>query len=588
MFTSPSPYDGFIRNGAHHFPDPFLDMASLATPRSMSELLLLSEFLWVKNGTYSAAAGRIVRYFVTEVEFDKPDVNLSKCLTKDIRAEENLVYSGDNVMAYGNDFTTMIRPFRRFLACNRCHSTEVPIDSARWRFSDFRFFAYCHRCRQETRHSHVDRRSQEQDKFWIKHWSPHEMLIRHHPYSGSWRNNEYFWRISADLKNEIRKGTPFYVKSCPWEIIETIRRNELFQFAPDMLYHMFEPSLAGIRTAGWGLPRMLSNFSQAWYTQVLKRFNEALAQDYIIPFRTLTPEPVRSGASGGLVGADPVASVDMGQFTGNVRRMLSDHRKDPARWHVLPFPIKYQALGGEAKALAPKELLDQGTDEFLNGIGIPANLYRFDLQMQMVPSVLRLFQQNWVHLVNGYNGWVEWVVEQLCTTMNWDKPESARLRPTRFADDLEVRNTLLQLASSNMVSRDTAFHPLGIKSKDEQRKIFQEQEEFEEDQRKYQERAQQREALRERMAGGGQQGGPQAMGGAAGAGGAQGAMTPADKLQQAQELAQEWASMPQAARTSEMRKVKSTDQVLWSLAKAQLQTIRQDAEAQGRQQLEQR
>ena len=28
--------------------------------------------------------------------------------------------------------------------------------------------------------------------------------------------------------------------------------------------------------------------------------------------------------------------------------MLAEHRIDPARFHVLPFPVQYQALGGEA------------------------------------------------------------------------------------------------------------------------------------------------------------------------------------------------------------------------------------------------
>ena len=580
--ASSSAYEGMIQQGSHHFPDPFLDMASLATPRSMSELMLLSEYLWLKNGTYSAGAGRIVRYFVTEVEFDEPNEKLKNFMTKRLRVEECLVRSGDNLMAYGNDFSTLVRPFRRYLACTSCNRTEVPIQNANWYFQDYRFFAHCSRCKKTTRHVHVDRKSNEEDRFTIKNWSPHEMLLRWHPYSG---HTEYFWRISPDLKNEIRKGTKFYVEHCPWEIIETIRRNELFQFAPEAVYHMCERSLAGVRHAGWGLPRMLSNFSQAWYTQVLKRFNEALAQDYIIPFRTITPPPPRSGQSGGVAGIDPVATIDLGQFRGNVQRMISDHRRDPARWHILPFPIEYKALGGEAKMLAPKELLDQGQDEFLNGIGIPANLYRFDLQMQVVPSVLRLFQQNWVHLVNNYNGFLEWATEKVCTELNWDKPDTARLKPVRFADDLEVRNTLMQLASANMISRGTAFAPLGVNSAEEQRRIFQEQEDFEEAQRKHQEDQQKREQLRQQFAGGAGQ--PSQMGGPAGQGGGQGAMTPGDKMQQAKEMAQQWASMPDSARRSEMLKVKQSDVTLWSLAKAQLQLIRQDASAQGRQALQQ-
>jgi len=41
----------------------------------------------------------------------------------------------------------------------------------------------------------------------------------------------------------------------------------------------------------------MSEKKQAWYLQVLQRYNEAIALDYIIPFRVISPMP-RPGANG--------------------------------------------------------------------------------------------------------------------------------------------------------------------------------------------------------------------------------------------------------------------------------------------------
>jgi hypothetical protein len=55
---------------------------------------------------------------------------------------------------------------------------------------------------------------------------------------------------------------------------------------------MREDALAGVRNRGWGISRVLANFRQAWYVQVLHRYNEAIALDYVIPFRLITPPRV--------------------------------------------------------------------------------------------------------------------------------------------------------------------------------------------------------------------------------------------------------------------------------------------------------
>jgi hypothetical protein len=569
------------------FPDPFLDMASLVMPESMMHVLNMCEGIWLKNGTYRMAASRIVRYFITKVETEglgeQQRADFNNFLNSSFNITETLTLLGDDFLAYGNSLSSIILPFRRFLVCKAC-GHQRPIDKLEWTFKNYEFEARCVVCRAKTPHAHVDRRSTEEDKICTKRWSPREIRILHHPIA---QMNEYYWQIPADLAGEIRQGTPFYVQHMPWEIIESVKMNQLFKFNPDVMYHMKEQSLAGVNARGWGISRLLSNFAQAWYTQVLKRYNEALALDYVVPFRVLTPAPhAKEG--------DPMLNMNMGNFTANVMRMLQKHRKDPADWHTLPFPLNYQALGGEAKNLMTHEMLDQGMDELLNAIGIPAEMYRGTLQLQAMPMALRLFQQTWPQLTAAYNGWLEWASTIICTALNWDQPDQVRLQPVTLADDMEQRAMWMQLASSNLISRRTAFAPWGIDATEEQKRVFEEQKNFQDMNDEFAQDMEQRQMNRDviMQAQMPQQPGQPPMPGVApgnapmmGAptSGGGGSTTPMDMMAQADSMAQQLLQMPYEARRREMSNIQDSDQALHAMVKQKMEDYRSQAASVGQQ-----
>lgn len=559
------------------FVDPWLDMASLTMPRSLRNVLDLCEGIWLKNGTYRMAAGRIVRYFITKLDYEEVDENqrkkLNDFMTNKFKVMEHLPLLGDDFLAYGSSFSSIVLPFRRYLICSHCRS-EQPITSARWKFTDFKFDAYCRKCESWTIHKHLDRRSTEEAKFWVKRWAPQQLRLLCHPYTNDY---QYFWHIPPEIATEINRGTPFYVEHMPWEMIEAVKKHQMFKFDDGVVYHMREHTLAGVETRGWGVSRLLSNFAQAWYTQVLKRYNEALALDYVVPFRVLTPA-ARSKEG------DPLLNMNLQNFSSRALQMVRQHRQDPASWHVMPFPIEYQALGGEAKNLATPELLDQAMDEMLNAIGIPAQLYRGDLQLQVMPTALRLFQQTWPHLVGAMNGWLEWSTGVICTAMSWDKPSKVSLMPVTMADDLEQRAMYMQLASSNLVSKRTAFQPWGIDAPAEQKKILEEQRMFEEMQQEYQEDMQNRQMKKQYVSGQGQ---PQQPGGVAPMGGGVASnsqmMTPQDLLSSADSTAQTILQMPAEQRRKQFKDLKESNETLYALVKSKCQEYRQEASSVGRQ-----
>jgi len=608
--------------GKAYFPDPWCDYASLEMPKSLSDVLQWCEFIWLTNGTFRMASERVVRYFLTSLEVsevsDEEAQKYVDYLMHELKVMDKLAVLGDDFMCYGNSFSSVFVPFDRFLRCPKC-LLERPIEQVNFQFTkDYEFGAKCPACGYEGNFVRRDRRASVDDDVRLIRWSPHQISLQYNPIS---HDVEYRYRIPEHLKKRVKEGDSFYLRTTPWEMIECIRDDKLFRFNKEFIYHMREETLAGVNSVGWGIPRLISNFKQAYYIQVLKRYNEALAMDYIVPFRVITPQGGNSAAG------DPLIHSNLGVNKGHIQKMLTEHRRDPASYHFLPFPIDYRALGGEGTQLTNYQLIESANDELLNATGIPAEMYRGTLSVQAAPTSLRMFQQTWPHLVSAFTGWLNWLAFQLMRIKSWE-PARVGLQPVTMADDLEKKNILLQLAAGQQISNQTAMAPFGIDYRKEITRVLDEQQFMEEKLKDAERQMLKRQKMDEALATAEQQeaadqmaqqgamidpatgqpmspeaaaqmaaqtGGTAPMGGApapvgggvagGGLGGGLGggslasglgsATTPQEMMVQAEQIAAQLLQMPYEARKSEMLKIKRSDEALHALVKSKMETIRQ-------------
>lgn len=585
------------------FPDPFLDYASTQMPRSLYDVLRWCEYYYLTCGVYRQAMSRVVRYFLTSVVLtdasDDEEQKYNDYLNKDLNIMKVLALAGDDFMCYGNHFASIRVPFRRYLKCPKCNA-ERPIDKIKYSWDRFKFKGKCltQNCTYEGVLNRVDRRSIETDKLKVIRWSPHEIKIMYHPIQDT---STYLWDIPGWFRTQIKKGNTYYLESTPWEIIETIKDGDdkLFGFNDGVLYHMKEDTVSGMHQFGWGIPRILGNFKQAWYLQVLKRYNEAIALDYIIPFRVVTPKPGTSKA------ADPLLHMNLSSFQNNVMGMFRAHRQDPTTLHALPFPVDFTLLGAEGRTLAPTDLLDKGTDEFLNAQGVPAEMYRGTLQWQVMPAALRLFDRTWVHYVNELNTFLGFICKRTSELQNWENLE-AKLEPVTIADSMEDKQVRLQLAASQAISQQTALTPFGVNFRDEVKKQMQEELYKQTEMQKFQEDIQSKQELSRAFQQGAsmpqpgqpqpgqpQQGGAPAEGGEqdpnmpppqpmpADQAGDSSGLTPQDLQGKADELARQLLAMPEGQRRGQLTQIRKTNETLHSLIIASMQKMRSQARSVG-------
>lgn len=603
------------------FPSPWLDMATLAMPDNNKNGLEWCEYIWQSQGTYRMACERKISYFLTEVEFGSADPREPlgddekeqyQALFSDTLEAIGAIQAADrDCECYGNSFTTFVVPFKRFLISPFGNHLQWSLREMGENPYHFNFHYDAGKNEFNATDPVTKKRGawkvndQPEDlerKLRLKVWSPHEMEMHTDYWTG---NSEYYWKIPTEYKRSIRTGNLFDLERCPVEVLSTIQQNAFYRFDRDAIFHMKEPTLGGVRSRGWGISRILTNFRDIWYVQVMRRYNEAIALDYIVPFRLITPE-VRQGAQSNV--ADSLRSTNAGDMRGQFQSMLRRHRRDPGTWNFLGFPVKYQLLGGEAKQLAPSELIEQGYDVLLNATGTPTQMYRGDLTVQTAPVSCRLFEATHHHIVHNNNRLLSWMVQQLSQLLSLPVVK-ATMRSTTYTDDFNKQMAQLQLMMGQAISQTTGLRAMGMDYKDEQRLIAEESSFQQKLQAEVQEEMQQSAFGQQIAKGQGGPGMPPDGGGAGGAppqggGGAEGApagqqpgpvsqmpsspnvpMTPQDMLSQAESIAQDLLGLPESQKDSELRALKQKNEVLHSLVTAKLKQIRQKAQTAGGAQL---
>ncbi len=596
------------------FPDPFMRTSPIvATTITMANLWV--QHVVSRNGTYRAALRRVVSYFANNgLQIGDADTGQEerdkalKFFNDVLKISQTLNRVGMNFMTYGNVFTSVVMPFRRYLICPHCHASHPLATVYRgknfnFKWQNYEFHATCvsknvdgSQCGYRGPWIRDDRRSLDDEAISIKFWPPNEIHI---DYEETTDHRRYSWKIPEHYRRSIREGRLSHLERANWEIIECVRDNEDLEFAPKALFHLYEDPLAGFNTGGWGISPVLANFEQARYLQILKYANEAIAKDSVTPLRIISPAP-RSGGNG--TDGDPLFNTNLGGFMGKVRKMLRDRRFNPTEWYTIASPVQAQTIGGDAKNLAPTEMIDQALATLLNDIGVPAEFFKGTLAAETAKLTLRVFEGNWAYLVVGLNRFLQETYDWIAAVRAWEPLYVCLSKPT-YVDDIQDQTARMQLMMGGKVSETDGLKPLGLEPRDQQKKILDEQRDRQEMQAKVQKEMQQAASMEQlavppqaAIAGGPQQAGA---GGAAGpqdpaaaaAQGMQGAAitpsnmpkTPAEMLQQAQIKAQEFMQMTDSQRFTALRQLEEQDETLHGLVKEQMDKMRRSASSQGRQ-----
>lgn len=467
-------------------PDPFTSFTSTAFPKTLHDGFRWIERIILRNGHYREAIRRLVAYFVTEIVITDKDGqdNVSQEIqskyidfledTLNIRAE--LGYAGEDWSIYGNYIGSVLQRFESYLTCKAC-GFQQPFERAaessacNLQFANWKYRGVCQRCKSNAEFNRVNNRIPGPEGIWIRRWSPYEINITYSRINDARR---YYWQIPEQTRSGVRSPGPgkwWELQNAPEEVVTAVQKNEVIRLHPKLIFHARDEAPAGIDTGGWGFSRVLSNFSQAWYYQVLSKANETVASGYAVPMPVVTPA---SPGTSTVVGEPLYAHYNPQDFAAQVSQMVAQHRKQANSLYTLPVPVNFQLFGGDLDKIISEDQLEAALGRLLDCIGIPVQLYRGDLTMETAVPAMRLHEAYHAPLVNMLNRVLQKAVDAAASLLNWE-PVQATLKPVRHADDVSRSAMLQQLAINGKISDSTALSALGINAKDEAKKIVEDQ-----------------------------------------------------------------------------------------------------------------
>jgi hypothetical protein len=486
---------------------PFSTAGLSAIPKNWKDLLNLLEFIYtVGAGTYTAAIERAIGLAITPIQakdasnygsLSRPSkLKILDDLYFILKDRQQLVRAATDILIYGNSFVSICPSFTRSLVCPKCKKSNslkymllpenkkifnshfklssliLGADDSAPLMGDFR----CPACGHEGKFFVVDQTFNNRNKIYLRFWRPQDILIESGSFNGE--DNIYHLMLSGQDRRAIESGSSLALSTWPLELINCAKPNSrTFRFNDGVICHLKEVVPSGVQTYGWGIPRALRHFQMLWQLCTLHKINEAIASEYSIPKRVITPAPVK----GGSVLSDPNGNTDMGRLLSRVQKMFATNELGAVE--CLPVPIQYQLLGGEAKQLVPDTLLQQAEERLLNAIHVPVELYRMTLTAQATKLSLKIIETAWSSLRWELNSLLRWIRDSLSQTYNWP-PVTLSLSEIQFQCEPSESMILHQLAAQGDVSKTAALAPLGLDFIDEQTTIYDEQKQVQENQMK--------------------------------------------------------------------------------------------------------
>lgn len=431
------------------YPSPFFDLAHTYLPPTVKQMFRWCRYYYLTQPLVAATVNKMAEYPITDLVIDTDNRGLRDTwedfFTHDIGLRPKLIDMGLYYMCYGNALGSMMHPFVKWLKCPVCGHTTMA-KKANYRFRNYEFHMTCKRCGNVNKAEVHDQYLQTSHGTKIILWNPEDIDIVFNPIT---QESTYFYTIPLQTKNDITMGRREVVEQLPQVFIEAAKKGRSVTLNRDNLFHLKRPSvLSGPRDTGWGTPLVLPVLKDIFYLQVMKKAQEAILLERIVPLNVIFPQ-VASGT------ADPYTSVNLVDWKNHIAKEIKRWRLDRNYIPILPLPIGNQVIGGDGRALMMSNEIKIWSDHIVAGMGVPNEFIYGGLQWSGSNVSLRMLENQFMRYLSNLLLFIkDFVIKHTAAHMGWS-PVDVRFKPFKMADDLQRKAYLFQLNQAGKVSDTT-------------------------------------------------------------------------------------------------------------------------------------
>ena len=485
---------GAVQNATPHIGKlHWTTMARQLYPRTVEEMHAWSAELWCHCGVYSDAISRSVRYFLTDVELSGVNTDDQSTDAKDAFKDtlidgmnilEVAGLVGDDFIGWGNSFTSIHRPIFRTAQCTRCqfHTSQDALieegpSAYSWDLKTHGFVGICPSCKRRTSYITEDSDKPETTGTVIRY--PVECIrLKNNPFT----NNRFVQLNVSRYKNLARNSLTEWatdmdiLADTPMNMLEALSKSEnkesvYLTFDQDRIYHMRAPAPADIdiQLNGWGVPLFMSDFELAMQIMMLNKYMEAVSVEQMNPWRVVTPAPTKDSTN-------PLMNTNMGNWMGEVRRMIAAHKNNPTLITTMGSPLQETQIGGDARNILPIEWYDSLTSRLLSNMGVPEEFKSASVTNTAAPLIgYKIFERHWGFLIGTLTKWLTWVVREEGEAKNWEAAKAELVTASVYQDEGQSM-VIRDMAAAGVVSQDASLKTVGLSFRKQQAKMKEERE----------------------------------------------------------------------------------------------------------------
>lgn len=461
------------RNSNFRYPSQWWDVAHMELPNSIKGLFKWCRYHALVNPLISSVVKKLSAYPITKVTvtdrsadgFDRNRERWHNLLQSSININRFQIEAGLDYHTYGNAIVSIYFPFYKFLECKNCgHKDRIKKlkFKSQWDFKNFSYILNCPNCT----HSGPCR---VEDVFYKSHkdiklirWNPTDIQIDYNPIT---QRREYAYTIPPKIRKKVLTKKLSYLEELPSKFIESMKKNKPVILSPDNVFHFKAetPSLNS-NDEGWGYPAILPALKDSFYLQIMKKAQEAVMLEHLVPLDIIFPASQDPNAS-------PYTTVNLSDWKRKIERELTTWRMDPNHKPILPLPVGYQRIGGNGRALMLTQEIRAHSEHILIGMGVPQEFVFGGLSWTGSSVSLRMLENMFMTYRDMHAQFLEnFLVPNITRFMGW-QPVTVKMKSFKMADDVQNKQLLLSLNQIRKVSDRTLLSEFDIDSFEELKAI---------------------------------------------------------------------------------------------------------------------
>jgi hypothetical protein len=464
------------------YPNKFLDLGQTYFPVDVKELIRLCRIFYYQSPLIRNIVDKMSEYPISDIiltvnneETDDAEgikAKYNDILNKDLRIKKLLLETGINYMVNGSVILTFYQDFKRFFTCSSCKATFDGEKGTNYKVGQrnkkIRITGKCPSCGVDSAELTIsDVPIKSADAINIIMWNPLELEVEYNPWNGK---KKFFHPIPAHIKQKLfsvngNKNKSFLLElpAIYFSAIETNQNIELDA------YHIGTPELAQDKR-GLNVPIVVSVLKDVWYYNTMRKAQESILGEHIVPFRAVFPQPTGS--------VDPFTLMRMDRWTSVLTEQIKQQKRDPNHIMISPIPIGTTSIGGDAKFLMVTNELRLIEENITQGFGAPAELVKGGVSWSGSSISLRILENHFLSyrqdlelLLNSY------IIPKISKLVGLPMVE-ARFSRLRMGDDQQFKQLMLQLVQGGFLSLQTFLDELGFNADKEKKAVITEAEWF--------------------------------------------------------------------------------------------------------------